>query len=125
MDVVKFDMMGVHWRVFAVCIVVLMRVVFVCVVFVLCCRYKVNGLHRFTKVWRIECYDMVMTDVRVSKRCWWYDECVWMYIGDMYSACCTLIDRICVMLSTICIQLQQYVHIYKSVALTVSRSGGT
>ena len=70
MDVVKFDMMGVHWRVFAVCIVVLMRVVFVCVVFVLCCRYKVNGLHRFTKVWRIECYDMVMTDVRVSKRCW-------------------------------------------------------
>ena len=103
MDVVKFDMMGVHWRVFAVCIVVLMRVVFVCVVFVLCCRYKVNGLHRFTKVWRIECYDMVMTDVRVSKRCWWYDECVWMYIGDMYSACCTLIDRIRVMLSTICI----------------------
>ena len=125
MDVVKFDMMGVHWRVFAVCIVVLMRVVFVCVIFALCYGCKLNGLHRFTKVWRIECYEVVVTDVRVSKRCWWYDECVWMYIGDMYSACCTLIDRICVMLSTICIQLQQHVHIHKTVALRVSRSGGT
>ena len=25
MDVVKFDMMGVHWRVFAVCIVIVPR----------------------------------------------------------------------------------------------------
>ena len=116
---------GALGGVFAVCIVVLMRVVFVCVVFALCYGCKLNDLHRFTKVWRIECYDMVMTDVRVSKRCWWYDECVWMYIGDMYSACCTLIDRICVMLSTIRIQLQQHVHIDKTVALRVSQSGGT
>ena len=125
MDVVTCDMMGVHWRVFVVCIVVLMRGLFVCVVFALCYGCKLNGLHRFTKVWRTECYEVMVTDVRVSKRCWWYDECVWMYIGDMYSACCTLIDRICVMLSTICIQMQQHVHMNKTVALRVSRSGGT
>ena len=125
MDVVTCDMMGVHWRVFVVCIVVLMRGLFVFVVFALCYGCKLNGLHRFTKVWRIECYEVVMTDVMVSKRCWWYDECVWMYIGGVCSACCTLIDRIRVMQSAIRIQLQQYVHIYKTVTLRVSQSGGT